>query len=74
MVYGLASKHFGISNLYLQLSVAVIALGNPANRERKVSVLLAGGIAVKAACNYVCLRSNLGTHVPYIYHSTECIL
>ena len=64
MVYGLASKHFGISNLYLQLSVAVIALGNPANRERKVSVLPAGGIAAKAAC--VCLCSNLGTHAPYI--------
>ena len=64
MVYGLASKHFGISNLYLQLSVAVIALGNPANRERKVSVLPAGGIAAKEAC--VCLCSNLGTHVPYI--------
>ena len=47
MVYGLASKHFGISNLYLQLSVAVIALGNPANRERKISVLPAGGIAAK---------------------------
>ena len=50
MVYGLASKHFGISNLYLQLSVAVMALGNPANRERKVSVLPAGGIAAKEAC------------------------
>ena len=32
---------------YLQLSVAVIALGNPANRERKISVLPAGGIAAK---------------------------
>ena len=58
MVYGLASKHF---DLYLQLSVAVIALGNPAKREREVSVLPAGGIAAKEAC--VCLCSNLGTHV-----------
>ena len=57
MVYGLASKHFSISNLYLQLSLAVIALGNPANRERKVSVLPAGGIAAKAAC--VCLVPTL---------------
>ena len=68
MVYGLASKHFGISNLYLQLSVAIIAHGNPANQERKVSVLLAGDIAAKEAC--VCLCSNLGTHVPYIVACT----
>ena len=61
MVYGLASKHLGISNLNLQLLVAVIAHGNPANRERKVSMLSAGGIAAKEAC--VCLCSNLGTHV-----------
>jgi len=57
MVYGLPSKHFGISNLYLQLAVAVIALGNPANQERKLFVLPAGGIAAKDTC--VCLCSNL---------------
>jgi len=55
MVYGLASKQFGISNLYLQLSVAVITLGNPANQERKVSVLPAGAL-LKMGCYFTGLN------------------
>jgi len=50
MVYGLASKHFGISSLcpfqLYQLSVAMIAW---LSQETKVSALSAGGIAAKEA-------------------------